>query len=124
MDFSSWQTWGLIALGVVAILWLIGTIFGDKDVAEPTPYTESKPHAPLPTQVAMMGAMTARSTGFDRDMYIDDMTEEQLEDEHVLRTAFVTCHSITAPCGATENTPPTRSTPPSRENPSISNSLV
>ena len=59
MDFSSWQTWGLIALGVVAILWLIGTIFGDKDVAEPTPYTQSKPHATLPTQVAMMAAMTA-----------------------------------------------------------------
>ena len=59
MDFSSWQTWGLIALGVVAILWLIGTIFGDKNVAEPAPYTQSKPHATLPTQVAMMAAMTA-----------------------------------------------------------------
>ena len=105
MDFSSWQTWGLIALGVVAILWLIGTIFGDKNVAEPAPYTQSKPHATLPTQVAMMAAMTATSTGFDRDMYIDDMTEEQLEDEHVLRTAFVTCHSITAPCGPTEKHP-------------------
>lgn len=105
MDFSSWQTWGLIALGVVAILWLIGTIFGNKDVAEPTPYTESKLHAPLAKQTAMMAAITSTSMGFDRDMYIDDMTETQLEDEHVLRTAFVTCHNITAPCGATQSHP-------------------
>lgn len=105
MDFSSWQTWALLALGVVVVLGLIGAVFGDKDTAKTAPRSESSPHDPLAVQTAMMAAVTARAMNFDRDMYIDDMTEDQLEDEHVWRTAFITGYNIVGNLGPERDNP-------------------
>ncbi|ABI75443.1 hypothetical protein HNE_1304 [Hyphomonas neptunium ATCC 15444] len=105
MDFSSWQTWALIAVGVLVVLWLIGAIFGDKDTAKPAPRPESGRGDPLAVQAATLAAISARAMNFDRDMYIDDMTADQLEDEHVWRTAFITAYNIVWNLGPQKDNP-------------------
>lgn len=105
MDFSSWQTWGLIAVGVVVVLGLIGAISGDKDTAKNAARPESGPHDPMAVQTAMMAAISTHAMRFDRDMYIDDMTADQLEDEHVWRTAFITGYNIVGNLGPERDNP-------------------
>lgn len=116
MDFSSWQTWALLIVGAVVVLGLIGMIGGKPKTpdsastygAQPAP-PPAPPRAP-PDEVvrAVTTAFAALTSRFDRDMYIDDMTEEQLEDEHVWRTAFIACHYVSAPLGVTESHPATQ----------------
>lgn len=53
------------------------------DASQPEP-------APNPEVLAtLMGAITAQASRFDRDMYIDDMTEDQLEYEYTYRTVYI-----------------------------------
>lgn len=94
MDFSSWQTWVILAIAAFVILGLIGTIvekFEKKGQGTGSPPRDDPRMA---VQASMLAAMSAAANRFDREMYIDDMTSEQLEDEHVWRTAAVTCYNV------------------------------
>lgn len=105
MDFSSWQTWGLLIVGGIFLLGIIGTlsdaISGKKGSAKPAP----RPPSNAAAQVATLAAVTTYASRFDRDMYIDDMTASQLEYEHVWHTAFITAYNIVWNLGPAQNNP-------------------
>ena len=104
MDFSSAQTWIILAIAVLVILGLIGHFADKGDKAKQTA-SGSGPQDPLAVQAAMLAAISARTMRSDRDMYIDDMTEDQLEDEHVWRTAFITGYNIVWNLGPQKDNP-------------------
>lgn len=98
MDFSSWETWALMAIGAVLILGLVGTIFAKKDTAAASP-------EPAERANILLGAINTHAARFDRDMYIDDMSADQLEYEHVWRTAFITGYNIVWSLGPQKDNP-------------------
>lgn len=106
MDFSSWQTWVFLAIGAIVVLSLIGFISDlvsvNKPARPPVPMPRPAPADPVEAQVT---ALAAHAHQFDRDMYIDDMTAEQLEDEHVWRTAFITGYNIVWNLGPENDNP-------------------
>lgn len=108
MDFSSWQTWVFVVIGALVVFGIIGAVGGrgksPTSNIGPDPGSEDR----LAVQTSSIAALSAYASKFDREMYVDDMTETQLEDEHVWRTAFIACHTITDPCSVSEKHPASR----------------
>ena len=108
MDFSSWQTWVILAVATLVVLGLIGYFAEKSEKAKKDAGAVPPKDFPTGLQATMLAATSATASGFDREMYIDDMTPEQLEDEHVWRAAFIACHHVTLPCGVSERHPANR----------------
>ena len=94
MDFSSAQTWIILGVAVLILLGVIGHFGNRNGEAKPGSGLSGQKSSPAAAQGGLLTALSAAASNFDREMYIDDMTAEQLEDEHVWRTAFVTCYNI------------------------------
>lgn len=108
MDLTSWETWLFVTVGAVVGLAIIGGVNGRGKPSGSKHGQAPGQHDGLAHQLASNNTPSTPTSQFDRNMYIDDMTETQLEDEHVWRTAFIACHSITDPCGVSENHPASR----------------
>ena len=105
MDFSSAQTWVILAIAVLVVLGLIGHFGQQGDKKKQSAGTPASSDARMAVQASMLAAMSAAASRFDRDMYIDDMTEDQLRDEHVWRTAYITGYNIVGNLGPERDNP-------------------
>lgn len=84
----------LIAGVPVLLLIIVVLFFTFKPSAKRRPVSpEGNPNPPPPQQKpaepGVPGAIAISASSFDRDMYIDDMTLTQLEDEYVYRTIYI-----------------------------------
>ncbi|OYW84836.1 MAG: hypothetical protein B7Z22_09780 [Hyphomonas sp. 32-62-5] len=105
MDFSSAQTWVILAIAVLVVLGLIGHFGQQGDKKKQSAGTPASSDARMAVQASLLAAMSAAGSRFDRDMYIDDMTEDQLRDEHVWRTAYITGYNIVGNLGPERDNP-------------------
>ncbi|MBY9067296.1 hypothetical protein K1X12_10320 [Hyphomonas sp. WL0036] len=103
MAFSSAQTWVIIAIVVVIALGIIGSLSGKKETPKSPPARAQTPTAAA--QAGIVAALATHASRFDREMYIDDMTPEQLEHEHVWRTAYITGYNIVGNLGPDKDNP-------------------
>ena len=74
---------------VVVALFVIGWLAQRSENKKAKP-SKTSGGAPTPeAQAMLMNAVMVKASSFDRDMYIDDMTQDQLKDEFVYRTIYI-----------------------------------
>lgn len=90
----------ILAVAALGLLFL-RTIFRKprkKPEADQTASLNANTQAPEQTNVLRL--LSSITSNFDREMYIDDMSPAQLEDEHVWRTAFITSYNVSWTTGS------------------------
>lgn len=107
MEFSSDHIWIVLGIVAVIVLSMIGKR-SDKEEAPKPPSPMPSPRAQTPVaaaQASLITALAINASRFDREMYIDDMLPEQLEYEHVWRTAYITGYNIVGNLGPNKDNP-------------------